>query len=145
VTTIKPASLDELKTYVLKRKPDFEQFKLRGPYAVTVHKDRELRLSATRAHRCGPVSVGIARARTAGDPAAWPGQLEADPWLPGPAPGQLGHAQPVPAAANNGPWVTNGHTLARMVKSIHDRPEIIDRRIDPQRIVLAGHSSAEPR
>jgi pimeloyl-ACP methyl ester carboxylesterase len=140
VTTFRPASLDELKGYVLNRKPDFEQFKLRGPYAVTVHKDRELRLSATE-------------------------RIEADLYLsaaPGSAPlvillhgldnskqthgyqalhlaswGMHSLALQLP---NNGPWIGNGNTLARVVKSIHDRPDIIDRRIDPQRIVLAGHS-----
>jgi len=140
VTTIKPASLDELKTYVLKRKPDFEQFKLRGPYAVTVHKDRELRLSATEridadlylsaSPERAPLVIllhGLDNSKQTHGYQA----LHLASW------GMHSLSLQLP---NNGPWVTNGHTLARMVKSIHDRPEIIDRRIDPQRIVLAGHS-----
>jgi dienelactone hydrolase len=41
---------------------------------------------------------------------------------------------------NNGPWVSNGKTLARLVKFIYRSPEIIDGRIDANKIILVGHS-----
>jgi pimeloyl-ACP methyl ester carboxylesterase len=41
---------------------------------------------------------------------------------------------------NNGPWVDHGKTLARIADFIYRRPELIDKRIDPSRIILAGHS-----
>jgi dienelactone hydrolase len=41
---------------------------------------------------------------------------------------------------NQGPWAANGKTLAAIVKLIHGRPDLIDSRVDPGRIVLAGHS-----
>jgi pimeloyl-ACP methyl ester carboxylesterase len=41
---------------------------------------------------------------------------------------------------NNGPWSGNGRTLARIVSLIHRSPEIIDRRVDVDRIILVGHS-----
>jgi pimeloyl-ACP methyl ester carboxylesterase len=41
---------------------------------------------------------------------------------------------------SNGPWVANGKTLARIVSFIHRSPEVIDRRIDVNKIILVGHS-----
>jgi pimeloyl-ACP methyl ester carboxylesterase len=39
-----------------------------------------------------------------------------------------------------GPWVANGKTLARLVDAIHRTPQLVDGRIDPDRIILVGHS-----
>jgi pimeloyl-ACP methyl ester carboxylesterase len=41
---------------------------------------------------------------------------------------------------NQGPWTANGRTLARIVTHIRRRPDLVDRRIDVNRIILAGHS-----
>jgi len=41
---------------------------------------------------------------------------------------------------NEGPWTTNGRTLARLVNAIARAPELVDRAIDVERIVLVGHS-----
>jgi pimeloyl-ACP methyl ester carboxylesterase len=41
---------------------------------------------------------------------------------------------------NQGPWITNGKTLASLVKAIHRMPQIVSDRIDPDRIILVGHS-----
>ena len=41
---------------------------------------------------------------------------------------------------NNGPWVSNGKTLAKIVNFIYRSPEIIDSRIDVNKIILVGHS-----
>lgn len=39
-----------------------------------------------------------------------------------------------------GPWDSNGRTLVRIVSHLQRTPAAIDRRIDVQRIILAGHS-----
>ena len=39
-----------------------------------------------------------------------------------------------------GPWIANGRTLARLVETIHRTPQLVDGRIDADKIILAGHS-----
>jgi pimeloyl-ACP methyl ester carboxylesterase len=39
-----------------------------------------------------------------------------------------------------GPWIANGRTLAQLVDTIHRTPQLVDRRMDPERIILVGHS-----
>ena len=46
VTTIKVPNPAELQRYILSRKPDVAQFKLRGPFAVTERKDLEIPLAS---------------------------------------------------------------------------------------------------
>jgi len=41
---------------------------------------------------------------------------------------------------NQVPWIRNGQTLARIVVLLRERPDMIDTRINPGRIVVAGHS-----
>jgi pimeloyl-ACP methyl ester carboxylesterase len=41
---------------------------------------------------------------------------------------------------NRGPWIANGRTLARLVQAIRRSPQAVDGRIDPDKIILAGHS-----
>ena len=41
---------------------------------------------------------------------------------------------------NTGPWIRNGRTLAKIVSFIYRWPEIIDSRIDVNKIILVGHS-----
>jgi pimeloyl-ACP methyl ester carboxylesterase len=140
VTPLKPATLSELRGYVLSHKADVDQFRLRGPFDVVTHNDRELRLSATE-------------------------RIDADLYLSAPAEkaplvillhghdnSKEDHAYQALHLAtwgihslavtlpNNGPWVANGRTLARIVALIRRQPEIIDSRIDVSRIILAGHS-----
>jgi len=47
LTSLRPANLDELQTYLRTHKADVDLFRLRGPFAVTMHKDYELPLSDT--------------------------------------------------------------------------------------------------
>ena len=39
-----------------------------------------------------------------------------------------------------GPWIANGRILAKLVDTIHRTPQLVDRRIDPDKIILVGHS-----
>jgi dienelactone hydrolase len=41
---------------------------------------------------------------------------------------------------NEGPWITNGATLARLVRAIRGSPSLLDARVDTDRIIVAGHS-----
>ena len=41
---------------------------------------------------------------------------------------------------SHGPWIANGRTLATLVKAIRQAPEIVDSRVDVNRIILVGHS-----
>jgi pimeloyl-ACP methyl ester carboxylesterase len=41
---------------------------------------------------------------------------------------------------NHGPWIANGKALAKIVNFIRRWPEIIDSRIDVNKIILVGHS-----
>ena len=140
VTLLKPATLSELQGYLLNHKADVDQFRLRGPFAVDMQKDHELRLSATE-------------------------RIDADLFLSAPAEkaplviflhgqdnSKQDHAYQAMHLAtwgmhclalqlpNQGPWVGNGKTLARIVNLIYRRPEIIDSRIDSNKIILVGHS-----
>src|SRR3990172_2270503 len=140
VTSLKPATLSELREYVLNHKAYVDQFRLRGPFDVATHKDHALRLSSTE-------------------------RIDADLYLSAPAEkaplvillhghdnSKEDHAYQAMHLAtwgihslavtlpNNGPWVANGRTLARIATHIRRRPDLIDRRIDVNRIILVGHS-----
>jgi pimeloyl-ACP methyl ester carboxylesterase len=39
-----------------------------------------------------------------------------------------------------GPWIANGKILAKLVDTVHRTPQLVDRRIDAEKIILAGHS-----
>ena len=41
---------------------------------------------------------------------------------------------------NRGPWIANGRTLARLVDAIHRTPQLVDDRIDANKMILAVHS-----
>ena len=140
VTPLTPANLSELRQYLLTHKPDVDQFRLRGPFGVTVRRDQELRLSATDrfeadlylsspAEKAPLVILLHGHDNTKEDHAYQ--ALHLATW------GIHSLAVNLP---NKGPWVANGRTLARIAASIRRRPELIDSRIDVNRIILAGHS-----
>ena len=140
VTTLKPESLDKLRRHLLDQKADLEQFRLRGPFAVTVQEDHEVRLSATERFEAdlylsapaekAPLVILLHGHDNSKEDHAYQG-LHLATW------GMHSMSLQLP---NNGPWVRNGETLKRIVNLIHTRPESIDRRIDPNRIILVGHS-----
>jgi pimeloyl-ACP methyl ester carboxylesterase len=39
-----------------------------------------------------------------------------------------------------GPWIANGRTLAKLVDTVHRTPQLVDGRIDADKIILVGHS-----
>jgi pimeloyl-ACP methyl ester carboxylesterase len=41
---------------------------------------------------------------------------------------------------NRGPWIANGRILAKLVEAVHQTPQLVDGRIDADKIILVGHS-----
>lgn len=140
VTPIKAKSLTELRAQVLARNPDVDLFRQRGPFVVDQRANRELRLSATErietdlflASPAGKAPLVIllhGHDNSKADHAYQAFHLAS--W------GLHSLAVTLP---NNGPWFDNGRTLSRIAALIRKQPEILDRRIDADRIILAGHS-----
>lgn len=140
ITPLKAKTSGDLRPQVLAQKPDVDLFRPRGPFEVVTHADREISLSATE-------------------------RIEADLYLAAPADKaplvillhgyentKEDHAYQAMHLAtwgihsvavtlpNKGPWLENGRKLARLTALIRSRPDIIDKRIDGERIILAGHS-----
>ena len=140
VTPLQPASLSELRGYLLNRKADLELFRLRGPFAVDTRKDFFVHLSAAE-------------------------RIEADLYLSAPSEktalvvflhglgnSKEDHAYQAMHVAswgmhslvlqlpNQGPWTVNGRILGRITELIQRQPDLIDRRIDVSRIIFVGYS-----
>ena len=140
VTLIKSANLTELKGYLLSHKADLDQFRSRGPFAVTVQTNHELRLSASE-----QFDTDLFLSASAG-------KAPLVIFLHGYASTKEDHTYQAMHLAswglhsvalqlpNTGPWTDNGKTLARIVDSIYRSPEIVDNRVDVSRIILVGHS-----
>ena len=140
ITSLKPATLSELQGYLLNHKADVDQFRLRGPFDVATHQDHELRLSATERidadlYLSAPAEKAPLVILLHGDDSSKEDHayqaLHLATW------GMHSLAVQLP---KDGPWVGNGRTLARIVTFIHRQPEIIDSRIDVNKIILVGHS-----
>ena len=140
VTTIKADNPAELQRYLLSRKPDVAQFRLRGPFAVSERKDLEIPLASgltvtadlylcAVAQKAPLVIVLHGYDNSKRDHAFQAMHLAS--W------GMHAMAIDLP---NHGPWIANGRTLARLVDAIHRRPQLVDERIDPDKIILVGHS-----
>jgi pimeloyl-ACP methyl ester carboxylesterase len=139
-TTLKPNTIAELQSHLLSHEPDVDLFRLRGPFPVAAHEDRELRVSSSERYDTdlylsapnekAPLVIFLhgydsskrAHANQAMHLASW-GMHCLTVQLP-----------------NKGSWVANGRTLAKIVEFIHRFPEAIDRRVDVNRIIVVGHS-----
>ena len=140
VTSLKPVNLGELQSYLLAHKADVDQFRLRGPFAVAVQKDHEVRVSASELFKAdlylsapaekAPLVILLHGHDNTKEDHAYQA-LHLATW------GIHCLALQLP---NQGPWVANGRILAKIVQAIRSRPEMIDGRIDVNRIILAGHS-----
>lgn len=139
-TSLKPRSLSELQEYLLSRKPDLDLFRLRGPFSVTVQEDRDVSLPNGEQFR---MDVYLSSPQES---------MPLVILLHGNGNSNKDHAYQawhlaswgIPCVAlqlpNYGPWSANGSSVAALVKFIHRNPQVIDNRIDGQKIVLAGHS-----
>lgn len=139
-TSLEPKTLSELQGYLLTHKADLDQFRLRGPFAVAEHDNYEMRLSTTELINTdlflserpekAPLVI-ILHGHDSSKEAHTYQAMHLASW------GMHSLALQLP---NHGPWVGNGKTLAKIVKFIYRWPEIIDSRIDVNKIILVGHS-----
>jgi pimeloyl-ACP methyl ester carboxylesterase len=140
VTTIKAATPTELERYLLSHKPDVGQFRSRGPFAFTERRDLEVPLvSGLRVQadlylcatsRKAPLVIVLHGHDNSREDHAFQAMHLAS-W------GMHGLAVDLP---NRGPWIANGRTLGRLVDAIHRTPQLVDDRIDGNKMILAGHS-----
>jgi pimeloyl-ACP methyl ester carboxylesterase len=140
VTPIKAANPADLERYLLSRKPDVAQFRLRGPFGVIERTDMEITLSSgltveadlylCAAARKAPLVIVLHGQDNSKEDHAFQAMHLAS-W------GMHGLAVDLP---NRGPWISNGRTLARVVETIHRTPQLVDSRIDGDKIILVGHS-----
>ncbi len=140
VTPIKSANPDELQRYLLSQKPDAGVFRQRGPFIVAARKDIKIPMASDpaveadlylcAAARRAPLAVVLHGHDNSKEDHAFQAMHLAS-W------GVHALAIDLP---NRGPWVVNGLTLAKLVEAIHRMPRLVDDRIDPDRIVLVGHS-----
>jgi pimeloyl-ACP methyl ester carboxylesterase len=140
VTSLKPATLSELRGYLLNHKPDLDEFRLRGPFAVNTQKDYGVHLSATERidadlYLSSPAEKGPLVIVLHGQD-----NSKADHAYQALHMASWGMHSLALQLSNNGPWVANGRIVARIVDAIYRRPEMIDARIDVSRIILVGHS-----
>jgi len=139
VTPIKAPDPAELQRYLLSRKPDVAQFRLRGPFAVIERRDLEIPLSGLTvevdlylcaAARKAPLVIVLHGLDNSKEDHAFQAMHLAS-W------GMHGLALDFP---KGGPWIANGRTLAKLVDTIHRTPQLVDGRIDADKIILVGHS-----
>ena len=140
VTPIKAANPAELQRYLLSRKPDVAQFRSRGPFAVTERRDLEIPLDSSltveadlylcAAASKAPLVIVLHGHNNSKEDHAFQAMHLAS-W------GMHGLALDLP---NRGPWIANGRTLAKLVNAIHRTPQLVDGRVDADKIILVGHS-----
>jgi hypothetical protein len=140
VTKIKARTPAELQKILLARKPDVAEFRARGPFAVTEREDLEIPLLSglaveanlylCAAARKAPLVIVVHGHGNSKDDHTFQAMHVAS-W------GMHGLAISLP---NYGPWIANGRTLTALVHAIHQAPQLVDDRVDPDRIILVGHS-----
>jgi dienelactone hydrolase len=140
LTPIKAATPADLQRYLLSRKPDVAQFRLRGPFAVIERKDLEIPLSSDLTveadlYLCAaagkaPLVIVLHGLDNSKEDHAFQAMHLAS-W------GMHSIALDLP---KRGPWIANGRMLAKLVDAIRKTPRLVDDSIDPGRIILVGHS-----
>ena len=140
ITEIKAANPAELQRYLLSHKPNVAQFRRRGPFEVLERRDLNIPVAAGRTleadlylcavARKAPLVIVLHGYDNSREDHAFQAMHLAS-W------GMHSLALDLP---NHGPWIANGRTLARLVDAIHRTPQLVDGRIDADKIILVGHS-----
>jgi pimeloyl-ACP methyl ester carboxylesterase len=140
VTPIKAANPAELQRYLLSQKPDVAQFRFRGPFAIIERRGLEIALDSgltvkadiylCAAASKAPLVIVLHGHNNSKEDHAFQAMHVAS-W------GMHGLALDLP---KGGPWIANGRTLAKLVDIIHRAPQLVDGRIDADKIILVGHS-----
>ncbi len=140
ITTLRANTLVELQVRLQATRPDLKLFRDRGPFAVTEQLGHTIRLSDTERIASDlfvPVHNGraplVILLHGAGNTREDHGYqaLHLASW------GLYSLSIDLP---NKGPWIRHGNTLARIVRLIKANPELINPRVDPDKIILVGHS-----
>jgi pimeloyl-ACP methyl ester carboxylesterase len=139
-TQLKAKSPSELRKVLLTSRADVDQFRLRGPFEVVTQKDRGLTLSATERiegdwYLAAPAEKAPLVILLHGHE-----NTKADHSYQGLHLATWGIHALIVNLPNQGPWTDNGRTLAKIAAAIRRRPDLVDSRIDINRIILAGHS-----
>jgi len=139
-TPIKAANPIELEKHLLARKPEVDLFRLKGPFRVTTLKDVEIGIAprgsvSTDLYFCAsakqaPLIILVHGHGNSKDDHLFQA-LHLATW------GM--HAMTIDLP-NRGPWIANGRVLARLVEAVRRGPEALENRVDPEKIVLVGHS-----
>src|SRR5688572_28473779 len=135
VTSIRATTLEDLRGYLLGHKPDVDQFRLRGPFAVAARDSQELHgintdLFLAAPAEKAPLAIFLHGYDASKEAHAFQAQHLASWGV---------HCLTV-QLPNRSQWPANGRTLAKLVDLIRRQPETIDSRIDGSRIILVGHS-----
>ncbi|HUF42545.1 MAG TPA: alpha/beta fold hydrolase [Verrucomicrobiae bacterium] len=140
VTTIKAANPAELQRFLLSSKPDVAQFRFRGPFAIVERRDLEIPVDSELTVKAdlylcaaaskAPLVIVLHGNNNSKEDHAFQAMHVAS-W------GMHGLALDLP---KGGPWIANGRTLAKLVGAIQRTPQLIDGRIDADKIILVGHS-----
>lgn len=140
ITPLKADTPANLQDYLLSHKPELDQFRLRGPFKVAEHTDYTVQLSATERIKAdlylsapaekAPLVIFLHGYDSSKEAHAYQAMHLAS-W---------GMHSLVLQLSRKGPWDKNGKILAQIANLLNRSPEIIDSRIDPNRIILVGHS-----
>jgi pimeloyl-ACP methyl ester carboxylesterase len=140
VTPIKAANPTDLQRYLLSGKPDVAQFRFRGPFAIIDRRDVQVPLDSDLAveadlYLCaaagkGPLVIVLHGSNNSKEDHAFQAMHLAS-W------GMHGLALDLP---KGGPWIANGRILAKLIDTIYRTPQLVDGRIDADKIILVGHS-----
>src|ERR1044071_3039973 len=136
VTTIKASPPDELRKYLVEQKPDVAQFRSRGPFTVVARKDLQIPVASDLtveadfylcvAARKAPLVIVLHGQDNSKEDHAFQAMHLAS-W------GMHALALDLP---NRGPWIANGITLTKLTELIHRTPQLVDDRIDTDKIIL---------
>jgi pimeloyl-ACP methyl ester carboxylesterase len=140
LTTLKLANTTELQRYLLSNKADVDRFRVRGPFAVVKRTNLEISLPATESvfadlylsspAEKAPLVIVLHGYGNSKEDHAYQAQHVAT-W------GMHSLAVKLP---NSGPWLDNGKTLAKLVEVIYRRPDLLDKRVDVNKLIVVGHS-----
>jgi pimeloyl-ACP methyl ester carboxylesterase len=140
LTPIKAVNAAELQRYLLSRKPDVAQFRFRGPFGIVERRDLEIPVDSDLTVKAdlylcaaagkAPLVIVLHGSNNSKEDHAFQAMHLAS-W------GMHGLALDLP---KRGPWIANGKTLAKLVDTIHRTPQLVDGRIDADKIILVGHS-----
>jgi dienelactone hydrolase len=140
LTPLKAANPADLERQLLSRKPDVALFRMRGPFAVTERKDLRIPVPSGQAVVADLFLCESAEKAPLVIVLHGHDNFKEDHSFQALHLASWGMHSMTVQLPNRGPWIANGRTLARLVQAIRRSPQAVDGRIDPDKIILAGHS-----